>query len=92
MNPIISKYKSPEKAAAREQILKKLSDRYWSDAEYRNLKNEGTKRRSRELVSCVSCKKSYSRGSMLPHAKICKGFFEPTPLELLTKCMSELNI
>ena len=36
MDPLLSKYKSAEKAVARELILKKLLDRYWNDAEFRN--------------------------------------------------------
>ena len=92
MDPLVSKYKSAEKAVVRELILKKLLDRYWNDAEFRKLKNEENKKRSREIVGCAGCKKSMSRGSMRPHKKICKGFKEPTPLELLTKCMTELNL
>ena len=92
MHPCVSKYKSVEHAIARERILKKLLARYWNDEEYRNLKNEENKKRSREIVSCAVCKKSMSHGSMRPHKKICKGFKEPTPLELLTTCMIELNL
>ena len=92
MEPIVSKYKSAERASARELILKKMMARYWNDAEFRNLKNEENKKRSREMVSCSVCKKSMCLGSMRPHKKICKGFKEPTPLELLTKRMIELNL
>jgi hypothetical protein len=92
MEPIVSKDKSAEKALARELVLRKMMDRYWNDAEYRNLKNEANKKRSREMASCSVCKKSMCSGSMRSHTKICKGFKEPTPLELLTKCMIELNL
>ena len=92
MDVNVSKYKSPERALAREQILKRMMSRYWNDEEFRFLKNEGAKKRSREIVVCSDCRKSYSFGSMKPHKKICKGFKEPTPLERLTKCMTALNL
>ena len=92
MEPSVSKYKSAEKALVREATLKRLMDRYWNDAEFRNVKNEENKKRSREIVICSVCKKSMSHGGLRPHKKICKGFKEPTPLELLTKCMIELNL
>ena len=92
MEPIVSKDKSAERALARELILKKMMARYWNDPEYRYLKNEANKKRSREMMSCSVCKKSMCSGSMRTHKKICKGFKEPTPLELLTKRMIELNL
>ena len=92
MDPNVSKYKSAERALVREEILKRMMSRYWNDAEFRNLKNEENKKRSREMTSCSVCKKPMCVGSLRPHKKICKGFKEPTPLELLTKCMYELNL
>ena len=92
MDPLVSKYKSVENTLVREAILKRMMSRYWNDAEFRNAKNEENKKRSREIVSCSVCKKSMSHGGMRPHKKICEGFKEATPLELLTKCMIELNL
>ena len=92
MDPKVSKYKSTENESVREATLKRLMARYWNDAEFRNAKNEENKKRSREMVSCSVCKKSMCNGSLRPHKQICKGFKEPTPLELLTKCMIELNL
>ena len=92
MDPLVSKYKSAENDSVREATLKRLMSRYWNDAEFRNVKNEENKKRSREILSCSVCKKSMSHGGLRPHKEICKGFKEPTPLELLTKCMIELNL
>ena len=66
----VSKYKSPERALAREQILKRMMSRYWGDEEFRNLKNEGIKKRAREIVICSGCRQSYSFGSMRPHKNL----------------------
>ena len=88
----VSKYKSTENETVREDILKRMMDRYWNDAEFRKAKTEEIKKRSREMSSCPVCKKPMCHGSLRPHKKICKGFKEPTPLELLTKCMIELKL
>ena len=92
MDPKVSKYKSTENESVREATLKRLMARYWNDAEFRNAKNEENKKRSREMVSCSVCKKSMCHGSLRPHKQSCKGFKEPTPLELLTTCMIELDL
>ena len=72
MDPIVSKYKSAGNELVREATLKRLMARYWNDAEFRNLKNEENKKRSREIVSCSVCKKSMNHGSMRPHKKSVK--------------------
>ena len=41
----------------RELLKTKLRDRYWSDSEFRNAKNEENKKRAREIVCCVGCEK-----------------------------------
>ena len=92
MPPYVSNYKSAEHAIARERILNKLTDRCWDDEEYRKVKNEETKKRSREIVICAVCEKSMCYGSIRPHKNVREGFKEPTPLELLTKCMIEVNL
>jgi hypothetical protein len=75
---------------ARELHNKKLTDRYWRDPEFRKSKNEDNKNRARAIVFCVSCKTKYTYGSLGPHKKICKGFVEPTTLELLTKTFEQM--
>ena len=92
MPPKVSKFKSARFALVRDVILHEQMDRYWSDKDYRKAKNEDNRQRARVIVCCADCKKQMAYSSMFPHKKICKGFKEPTELELLTKRMSELNI
>jgi hypothetical protein len=92
MKSSVLKPKSLEAWVGQETRKLKLRDRYWSDPEFRKAKNEANKKRSRERVCCDGCKMYISYGSMLNHKKVCRGYIEPTPLELLTKRMEELNI
>jgi hypothetical protein len=75
---------------ARELHNKKLRDRYWRDSVFRKFKNEDNKNRARAIVFCECCKKKYTYGSLGPHKKICKGFVEPTTLELMTKAFEQM--
>jgi hypothetical protein len=67
-------------------------DKYWTDKDFRMAINEQNKARSLVKVCCADCKTNMNRSSMLPHKKICKGFRELTPLELLTNCLVELKL
>ena len=40
----------------RELLKNKLMDRYWSDSDFRNAKNEEKKKRAREIVCCAGRK------------------------------------
>ncbi len=69
---------APEHHAAR---LKKLSDRYQTDEAFRQ-KSIDRAMASRQMdYECSVCLKKLKRGSLLAHAKICKGKREPTVLE-----------
>jgi hypothetical protein len=84
------KDESVELWLARELHNKKLRDRYWRDEVFRKFKNEDNKNRARAIVFCECCKKKYTYGSLGPHKKICKGFVEPTTLELMTIAFEQM--
>jgi hypothetical protein len=87
-----SKQKTAESAEVRERRLQKHMDRYWPDKHFRNANHEKHKKRAREIVCCAECKTYMCYGSMFAHRKICKGFRELTPLDLLTNCLYKLRI
>ena len=67
------KHKTCEQWLTRELLKRQLMNRYWSDPEFRNAKNEENKKRAREIVCCAGCKKSMSYGSLGPHKKSVRG-------------------
>ena len=69
---------APEHRTAR---LQKLSDRYQTDEAFRQ-KSIDRAMACRQMDSeCSVCLKKLKRGSLLAHAKICKGKREPTVME-----------
>ena len=69
---------TPEQRTAR---LQKLSDRYRTDEAFRQ-KSIDRAMACRQMDSeCSVCLKKLKRGSLLAHAKICKGKREPTVVE-----------
>ena len=73
-----------------EVSLKRLEhdrEQYWSDEKYRLEKIEKIKQRSKTRVVCGSCKTDFAYGYMLPHSKVCRGFKEPSMLEMLTSVL-----
>jgi hypothetical protein len=84
------KTESLEAWIGRETRKMKLRDRYWADENFRKKQNEENQKRAREIVFCVSCKKKYTYGSIGPHKKVCKGFVEPNPIDLLIKSFEKL--
>ena len=67
--------------------LESYRERYWSDEKYRLEKNEKIKQRSKTRVVCGSCKTDFAYGSMLAHSKVCRGFKEPSMLEMLSRVL-----
>ena len=65
--------------------LESYRERYWSDEKYRLEKIEKIKQRSKTRVACGSCKKDVAYGSMLAQSKNCRGFKEPSMLEMLSR-------
>ena len=65
--------------------LEKLSDRYWSDSEFRHAKNEENKNRSKVRLICFECNNEFADGSMLAHQQLCRGVREMIVLELLVR-------
>jgi hypothetical protein len=74
----------------RETRKMKLRDRYWADEEFRKRQIQEHKKRARAIVFCVCCKNQYTYGSIGPHKKVCKGFVEPNPIDLLIKSFENL--
>jgi hypothetical protein len=53
--------------------LEKLNDKYSSDSEYRERKNEENKARSKVRVICSECQDEFAYGSLSVHKKRSRG-------------------
>jgi hypothetical protein len=65
--------------------LEILNDKYSSDAEYRERKNEENKARSKIRVMCPECRDEFAYGSMCAHSKRCRGLAGFSILEQLLR-------
>jgi hypothetical protein len=75
------KYLSNETPEHHKGRLNKLNDRYQTDEAFRQSKIDRAMTCRQMDSECSVCLKKLKRGSLLAHAKICKGKREPTVVE-----------
>ena len=68
-----------------KEHVKKLNETYWRNSEFRLIKVEENKARSKTRVICSECKDEFAYGSMFAHKKRCRGIDVFSSLEMLLR-------